>query len=304
VCIFAYGQTGSGKTYTMSGAGPDSEGITPRAMRELFDAKARDSHKLDIKVSCYMMELYRDRLVDLFYSKKGREEDRPKLVVKKDPKGIVYVQGAEVREAQTRESLQAHMDFGLTQRHTGSTKMNAESSRSHLVFSILLQVENLKSHKSVVGKLTLVDLAGCERVGKTGASGELLKEAQSINKSLTALGDVISCLSGGKGGKHVPYRNSLLTQLMSDSLGGNAKTLMFVNISPADYNVEETQNALTYASRVKLIKNKSEQDVETKQIKKYKQMIKQLQEGIMPRELEIGGSSGDQDVDDSAQVDG
>ena len=121
--------------------------------------------------------------------------------------------------------------------------MNHESSRSHLVFSV--KIKSVATHKSggseTIGKLTLVDLAGSERLGKTGATGDTMKEALAINKSLSALGDVISALTSGA--KHIPYRNHPLTQLMSDSLGGNAKTLMFVNASPADYNVQETESS-------------------------------------------------------------
>merc|ERR1712216_734991 len=199
-----------------------------------------------------------------------------KLMVKRDPRGVVYVQGATVLSASTAEELQSHMDFGMGQRHVSATKMNAESSRSHLVFSIIIRTIDAKG-KTVSGKLTLVDLAGCERVGKTGASGDLLKEAQSINKSLTALGDVISALSSGS--SHVPYRNSQLTQLMSDSLGGNAKTLMFVNISPADYNTDETVSSLNYATRVKKITNDASKAAENAEVTKLKAMVKKLKAG-------------------------
>lgn len=295
VCIFAYGQTGSGKTYTMAGAG-GAPGITPRALTRLFEVveetKARKKGTT-VEVTCYMMELYRDTLCDLLLKKKRRNNapdanaNKPvKLIVKRDPRGVVYVQGATVLGAANATELQKHMDYGMGQRHVSSTAMNAESSRSHLVFAVMIKTTESKSGKTVNGKLTLVDLAGCERVGKTGASGDLLKEAQSINKSLTALGDVISALSSGSA--HVPYRNSQLTQLMSDSLGGNAKTLMFVNISPADYNADETVNALTYAARVKLIKNSQSKGAETKEVSKLKGMIKDLQEGIEPKSLQIG----------------
>merc|ERR1711975_170426 len=131
--------------------------------------------------------------------------------------------------------------------------MNSESSRSHSIFSLIVQVTHRTTGKTSTGKLSLIDLAGSERASKTGATKEQLKEAASINSSLSVLGDVINALSTGSG--HVPYRNNKLTQLMQDSLGGNAKTLMFVNISPADYNAEEPQTALAYASRVKLITN-------------------------------------------------
>jgi hypothetical protein len=131
--------------------------------------------------------------------------------------------------------------------------MNAESSRSHLICSMIVKLTNRRSGQQTVGKLTLVDLAGSERVDKSGATGEQLKEAQSINKSLSALGDVIAALTTAQ--SHIPYRNHPLTMLMSDSIGGNAKTLMFVNTSPADYNVQESNNSLAFASRCKDITN-------------------------------------------------
>ena len=155
--------------------------------------------------------------------------------------------------------------------------MNAESSRSHLVFSVLIEYTDLMNKKTNTGKLTLVDLAGSERVGKTGATADRLKEAQSINKSLSALGDVISALSTNQ--KFIPYRNNILTQLMSDSLGGNAKTLMFVNISPADYNAMETQTSLVYASRVKLITNDANKQSDSEEVAKLRRIIRDLQEG-------------------------
>lgn len=155
--------------------------------------------------------------------------------------------------------------------------MNAESSRSHLVFSVLIEYTDLMNKKTNTGKLTLVDLAGSERVGKTGATADRLKEAQSINKSLSALGDVISALSTNQ--KFIPYRNNILTQLMSDSLGGNAKTLMFVNISPADYNAMETQTSLVYASRVKLITNDANKQSDSEEVAKLRRIIRDLKEG-------------------------
>jgi len=157
------------------------------------------------------------------------------------------------------------------------TAMNAESSRSHLVFSILVESTNKSTGATALGKLTLVDLAGSERQSKTQATGERLKEAKSINMSLSALGDVISALSTGE--KHVPYRNNLLTRLLQDGLGGNAKTLMFVNISPADYNAEETSTSLQYAQRVKMITNDASKAQESAEIKRLKDIISDLKKG-------------------------
>lgn len=143
--------------------------------------------------------------------------------------------------------------MGAEGRTVASTEMNTDSSRSHLLCSILITSTNCRTGSSLRGKLTLVDLAGSERIGKTGAVGDQLKEAQGINKSLSALGDVISALTSGI--KHIPYRNHPLTMMMSDSLGGKSKTLMFVCASPADYNAPETTNALQFAARCKSVTN-------------------------------------------------
>jgi hypothetical protein len=160
---------------------------------------------------------------------------------------------------------------GLKVRKTAGTKMNVESSRSHLIFSLVMETTDLQTGALTKGKLSFVDLAGSERVKKSGAEGDTLKEAQAINKSLSALGDVISALASEQ--QHIPYRNHKLTMLMSDSLGGNAKTLMFVNVSPTDGNVEETQNSLTYATRVRTIKNDNGKSVESKEVQHLKQQV-------------------------------
>jgi hypothetical protein len=271
VCIFAYGQTGSGKTYTMMGASNDENpGLTPRAVKEIFRIGRRDKDKIKINCSFYMVELYKDALVDLLSDKDVG--DQPKLNIKKDSRGVVYIEGVEKRtNIEDKNELNAAIADGMSRRKTASTKMNSESSRSHLIMSILIEVTNLNTNVNTVGKLTLVDLAGSERVGKTGATNDRLKEAQSINKSLSALGDVISSLTSNQ--KHIPYRNHKLTMLLSDSLGGNAKTLMFVNASPADYNTAETVNSLQFASRVKKVVNQSTKTIETKEIKELKKQL-------------------------------
>ena len=208
VCIFAYGQTGAGKTHTMYG-NPEMPGIAPRAMSELFRLVNENKGTFDTRVRCYMVELYNDGLVDLLKAKK--DEEKP-LTIKQDAKGIVFVQGATIQDCATLEDLIRFQQYGDGQRHVAATAMNAVSSRSHLIFSILVEAKNLTTGVASVGKLTLVDLAGSERAGKTGATGDRLKEAQSINMSLSALGDVIGCLSSGE--KFVPYRNNKLTMLL------------------------------------------------------------------------------------------
>ena len=192
----------------------------------------------------------------------------PKLDIKKDAKGWVTVTNSTVVPVGSKEDIMNVIDAGLSVRKTTSTKMNVESSRSHLIFSLIIETTDLQTQQVTRGKLSFVDLAGSERVKKSGATGDTMKEAQAINKSLSALGDVISALADEKA--HIPYRNHKLTMLMSDSLGGNAKTLMFVNVSPADGNLEETQNSLTYATRVRTIKNSASKDTANKEMVRLK----------------------------------
>eukprot|EP00762_Andalucia_godoyi_P005260 ANDGO_06763.mRNA.1 Kinesin-like calmodulin-binding protein homolog len=278
VCVFAYGQTGSGKTFTIAGD-QKNPGIVPRAMSTLY-AKLNELESKGLAtytVSCYMLELYNDNLFDLFLEKKQRV-DPPKLDIKKDTKGLVVVAGSTIRDAPTYEILEKLYYDGTSTRHTRATDMNATSSRSHLVFSILIEVTNKETKAVSKGKLSLVDLAGSERLSKTNITDpQGVLEAKSINKSLTALGDVISALSTGEA--FIPYRNNKLTMLMSDSLGGNAKTLMFVNLSPADYNTDETLTSLQYAARVKLITNDASKNNESKEIARLQEIIKKLKSG-------------------------
>ncbi|XP_037493341.1 kinesin-like protein KIN-14E [Jatropha curcas] len=267
VCIFAYGQTGSGKTFTIYGS-ENNPGLTPRATGELFKILRRDSKKFSFSLKAYMLELYQDILVDLLLPKNVKPL---KLDIKKDSKGMVSVENVTVISISTFEELQNIIQSGSERRHTSGTQMNEESSRSHLILSIIIESTNLQTQSVARGKLSFVDLAGSERVKKSGSSGHQLKEAQSINKSLSALGDVIGALSSGN--QHIPYRNHKLTMLMSDSLGGNAKTLMFVNVSPAESNLDETYNSLMYASRVRSIINDASKNISSKEIARLKKLI-------------------------------
>ncbi|MBA0608177.1 hypothetical protein Godav_020419, partial [Gossypium davidsonii] len=267
VCIFAYGQTGSGKTFTIYGS-DNNPGLTPRAIAELFKILRRDSNKFSFSLKAYMVELYQDTLVDLLLPKNAK---RLKLDIKKDSKGMVAVENATVIPISTFEELKSIIQRGSERRHISGTQMNEESSRSHLILSVVIESTNLQTQSVARGKLSFVDLAGSERVKKSGSVGDQLKEAQSINKSLSALGDVISALSSG--GQHIPYRNHKLTMLMSDSLGGNAKTLMFVNVSPAESNLDETYNSLTYASRVRSIVNDASKNISSKELVRLKKLV-------------------------------
>nr|AFK13155.1 zwichel [Gossypium arboreum] len=256
VCIFAYGQTGSGKTFTIYGS-DNNPGLTPRAIAELFKILRRDSNKFSFSLK-YMVELYQDTLVDLLLPKNAK-------------RGMVAVENATVIPISTFEELKSIIQRGSERRHISGTQMNEESSRSHLILSVVIESTNLQTQSVARGKLSFVDLAGSERVKKSGSVGDQLKEAQSINKSLSALGDVISALSSGS--QHIPYRNHKLTMLMSDSLGGNAKTLMFVNVSPAESNLDETYNSLTYASRVRSIVNDASKNISSKEVVRLKKLV-------------------------------
>ncbi|KAI9165050.1 hypothetical protein LWI28_006622 [Acer negundo] len=267
VCIFAYGQTGSGKTFTIYGS-ESNPGITPRAIAELFRILKRDGNKYSFSLKAYMVELYQDTLVDLLLPRNAK---RLKLDIKKDAKGMVSVENVTVVSISSFDELKSIIQRGSDQRHTSGTQMNEESSRSHLILSIVIESTNLQTQSVARGKLSFVDLAGSERVKKSGSSGNQLKEAQSINKSLSALGDVISALSSGS--QHIPYRNHKLTMLMSDSLGGNAKTLMFVNVSPAESNLDETYNSLVYASRVRSIVNDPSKNISSKEVARLKKLV-------------------------------
>ncbi|XP_059398969.1 uncharacterized protein LOC132131060 [Carassius carassius] len=276
VCIFAYGHTGSGKTFTMVGdRDRRNPGIIPRTFTKIFEIIQDNESKFEFKVSAYMLELYNERLQDLFVT--PTEAFSKRIEIKRDRKGLVFIQGAETKEAASAGELFALFEQGCANRHIAATKMNVESSRSHLIIGIMIESRNLTNGSVSFGKLSLVDLAGSERAAKTGAKDDQLKEANSINKSLSALGDVISALSVDQ--PHVPYRNNKLTQLMQDSLGGNAKTLMFLNISPSDCNLDETLTSLIYATRVKAITNNAQRNIDSKEIAQLKEVILKLKSG-------------------------
>eukprot|EP01062_Namystynia_karyoxenos_P005570 TRINITY_DN11935_c2_g1_i2.p1 TRINITY_DN11935_c2_g1~~TRINITY_DN11935_c2_g1_i2.p1 ORF type:complete len:639 (+),score=322.04 TRINITY_DN11935_c2_g1_i2:825-2741(+) len=276
-CIFAYGQTGSGKTHTMEG-NPEMPGLTPRCINEVYEIVEKMTGTCDFSISCYMLELYTDNLHDLLLTPEQKKAP-PALDIKKDSKGMVFVQGALVRPCETREELaRTYMD-GCKSRHVRATGMNAASSRSHLVFGIMIETQQRSTGKVTVGKMSLVDLAGSERMDKTGIKDHQgQREAMSINKSLTALGDVIRALSTDPGG-FIPYRNNKLTLLMSDSLGGNAKTMMIAAVSPASYNIDESCNTLAYASNTKNITNDAQKHQESKEIARLKAIIVKLRKG-------------------------
>uniref|UniRef100_A0A671W4A3 Kinesin family member 13A n=1 Tax=Sparus aurata TaxID=8175 RepID=A0A671W4A3_SPAAU len=258
-CIFAYGQTGSGKSFSMMGNG-EQPGLIPRLCCSLFERvhkEENEAHSFKVEVS--YMEIYNEKVRDLLDPKGSRQS----LKVREHKVLGPYVDGLSQLAVTNFEDIEVLMSEGNKSRTVAATNMNEESSRSHAVFSIIVTqtLYDLQSGNSgeKVSKMSLVDLAGSERVSKTGAAGERLKEGSNINKSLTTLGCVISALadqSAGKGkAKFVPYRDSVLTWLLKDNLGGNSKTAMIATVSPAADNYEETLSTLRYADRAKRIVN-------------------------------------------------
>lgn len=248
--IFAYGQTGTGKTHTISGIpkDPTHKGIMPRSFDTVFKSIECDS-KCQYLVRASYLEIYNEEIRDLL-SKNGQN----KLELK-EKDGTVYVKDLSTFVVKSPEDMMEVFNEGTVNRHVRATNMNDTSSRSHSIFTITIESSQIgpdgKSHIKV-GKLNIVDLAGSERLDKTGAQGEGAKEGIKINLSLSTLCHVISSLTDPKC-TFVPYRDSKLTRLLQDSLGGNTKTCMIANIGPADYNMDETLSTLRYASRAKNI---------------------------------------------------
>ncbi|XP_046335656.2 kinesin-II 95 kDa subunit-like [Haliotis rufescens] len=250
--IFAYGQTASGKTFTMQGISEPTtqHGIIPRAVEDIFKiVSSTKSEQCVVHCSCY--EIYNEEIRDLL-GKSLKE----KLDIGSFPNKGFYVKGLSKHPVNTVVQCEELMNKGLKRRSTGATDMNSESSRSHTVFAISIETLDQRTNGHIrAGKLNLVDLAGSERQSKTGTAGVRFKEGIKINLSLHCLGRVISILAEGKN-QLIPYRDSKLTKLLQDSLGGNARTLMVACVSPADYNYDETLSTLRFASSAKTIKNK------------------------------------------------
>ncbi|XP_048453443.1 kinesin-like protein KIF3C isoform X2 [Rhincodon typus] len=252
--VFAYGQTGTGKTYTMQGvwAEPEKRGIIPNSFEHIFTHISRSQDQQYLVRASYL-EIYQEEIRDLL-----NKDENKKLELKEKPETGVYIKDLSSFVTKNVKEIEHVMNVGNQTRSVASTNMNEYSSRSHAIFVVTVECSELgldgENHIRV-GKLNLVDLAGSERQSKTGVQGERLKEATKINLSLSALGNVISALVDGKS-THIPYRDSKLTRLLEDSLGGNAKTIMVATIGPASCNYEESLITLRYANRTKNIKNK------------------------------------------------
>ncbi|NWX28989.1 KIFC3 protein, partial [Notiomystis cincta] len=247
VCIFAYGQTGAGKTYTMEGTAANP-GINQRALQLLFSEVRGKAADWDYTITVSAAEIYNEALRDLL-----GKEPQEKLEIKlcPDGSGQLYVPGLTEFRVQSVEDINKVFEFGHVKRVTECTNLNEHSSRSHALLIVTVRGLDRSTGLRTTGKLNLVDLAGSERVGRSGAEGSRLREAQHINKSLSALGDVIYALRSRQG--HVPFRNSKLTYLLQDSLSGDSKTLMMVQVSPAEKNTSETLCSLKFAERVRSV---------------------------------------------------
>ncbi|KPP58687.1 hypothetical protein Z043_123467 [Scleropages formosus] len=382
--VFAYGQTGSGKTYTM-GTGFDvsvaenEQGIIPRAIRQLFqgiekqqaEARASGMQPPEFKVSAQFLELYNEEILDLFDSARDMDSRSRKsnIRIHEDPNGGIYTTGVTSRLVTSEEELLQCLKLGALSRTTASTQMNAQSSRSHAIFTIhlcqmrvcrqpqlvsssnsswhthiskvfgsynirhkvqsdcLMAVTSLwflqtngdvsedmadvsdrpisqPEYETLTAKFHFVDLAGSERLKRTGATGERAREGISINCGLLALGNVISALGDqSKKSSHVPYRDSKLTRLLQDSLGGNSRTLMIACVSPSDRDFMETLNTLKYANRARNIKNKVvvNQDKTSQQISALRAEIARLQMELMEYKARVIGDDGTEGFSDLFQ---
>uniref|UniRef100_A0A452VAC4 Kinesin family member 13B n=1 Tax=Ursus maritimus TaxID=29073 RepID=A0A452VAC4_URSMA len=289
-CIFAYGQTGSGKSYTMMGTA-DQPGLIPRLCSGLFErTQKEENEEQSFKVEVSYMEIYNEKVRDLLDPKGSRQT----LKVREHNVLGPYVDGLSKLAVTSYKDIESLMSEGNKSRTVAATNMNEESSRSHAVFKITLThtLYDVKSGTSgeKVGKLSLVDLAGSERATKTGAAGDRLKEGSNINKSLTTLGLVISALADQSAGKNknkfVPYRDSVLTWLLKDSLGGNSKTAMVATVSPAADNYDETLSTLRYADRAKNIVNHAvvNEDPNARIIRDLREEVEKLREQLTKAE--------------------
>ncbi|GFS24814.1 kinesin-like protein [Elysia marginata] len=292
--IFAYGQTGCGKSFSMQGVtNPETQrGIIPRAFAHIFETTSLQQGTKFLIHASYL-EIYNEEIRDLL-----GKDPKLKLDLKEHPDKGVYVNGLSLHPVHNVMECEQVMNKGWNNRSTGATLMNADSSRSHSIFTINMEIatqDDQGEDHIRAGKLNLVDLAGSERQGKTGATGDRLKEATKINLSLSALGNVISALVDGKS-KHIPYRDSKLTRLLQDSLGGNTKTMMVACLSPADNNYDETLSTLRYANRAKNIKNKPKinEDPKDALLRQYQEEIEKLKamlSGQIPMDMAaLGGA--------------
>eukprot|EP00455_Lapot_gusevi_P025171 TRINITY_DN2641_c0_g2_i1.p1 TRINITY_DN2641_c0_g2~~TRINITY_DN2641_c0_g2_i1.p1 ORF type:complete len:781 (-),score=158.43 TRINITY_DN2641_c0_g2_i1:50-2308(-) len=283
--IFCYGQTGTGKTFTMEGVPHVEElrGIMPNSFYHVFDhIDSKAGANIEFLVRASFLEIYNEEVYDLLNS-----ETRSKMEVKESKDKGIFVKDLSMYVVKNVKEIEKVLRKGQKSRSVGATKMNPGSSRSHSIFTIFIETcetDDSGQNRYRAGKLNLVDLAGSERQKKTGAEGDRLQEAKAINLSLSALGNVIKALVSGKA-KHVPFRDSKLTRLLQDSLGGNTKTVMVANVGPALSNFDETISTLRYADRAKHIKNtpRVNEDPKDTMLRKYTEEIALLKAQLEAR---------------------
>uniref|UniRef100_W5LC98 Kinesin-like protein n=1 Tax=Astyanax mexicanus TaxID=7994 RepID=W5LC98_ASTMX len=281
--VFAYGQTGTGKTYTMQGLpmDPERRGVIPNSFQHIFTHISRSQNQQYLVRVSYL-EIYQDEIRDLVC-----KDNNKKLELKENPELGVYVKGLSSVVTKNIKEIEHVMNLGNQSRSVGFTKMNERSSRSHAIFVVTIECSEMgidgEEHIRV-GKLNMVDLAGSERQSKTGVQGMRFKEAAKINLSLCALGNVISALVDGKS-SHIPYRDSKLTRLLQDSLGGNSKTVMVATIGPTSCHYEETLTTLRFANRAKNIKNrpKINEDPKDALLREFQEEIARLKAQLEER---------------------
>ncbi|XWS24001.1 hypothetical protein CRYUN_Cryun28dG0063700 [Craigia yunnanensis] len=278
VCIFAYGQTGTGKTFTMEGT-EQNRGVNYRTLEQLFKIveERKETSTYDIFVS--VLEVYNEQIRDLL----ATAPTLKRLEIRQALEGFHHVPGIVEAKVENIKEVWNVLQAGNNARAVGSNNVNEHSSRSHCLLCIMVRAKNLISGECTKSKLWLVDLAGSERLAKTEVQGERLKEAQNINRSLSALGDVISALANKS--SHIPYRNSKLTHLLQDSLGGDSKTLMFVQVSPSEQDLGETLSSLNFASRVRGVESGPvKKQVDTAELQKLKQMLDKARQELRSKD--------------------
>uniref|UniRef100_A0AAR2J472 Kinesin-like protein n=1 Tax=Pygocentrus nattereri TaxID=42514 RepID=A0AAR2J472_PYGNA len=294
--IFAYGQTSSGKTHTMEGNLHDSDGmgIIPRIVQDIFNYIYSMDENLEFHIKVSYFEIYLDKIRDLL------DVSKTNLSVHEDKNRVPYVKGCTERFVCSPEEVMDTIDEGKSNRHVAVTNMNEHSSRSHSIFLINVKQENTQTEQKLSGKLYLVDLAGSEKVSKTGAEGAVLDEAKNINKSLSALGNVISALAEGT--TYVPYRDSKMTRILQDSLGGNCRTTIVICCSPSSFNEAETKSTLMFGQRAKTIKNTVCVNVELTlndaiddEINQQSQLAEKLKQQMLDQEELLASSRRDHD---------